>query len=105
MATVTVRYTFILSGLAASDAKVKRFYKDAMVVILREYRAATPVVSGTMKRNWRWTGNLGSRVSFGNPVHYAGSVVTRHADRFNEAEKRIGQWWRREIKTRGLLSV
>ena len=104
MATVTVRYTFILSGLAASDAKVKRFYKDAMVVILREYRAATPVVSGDMKKGWRWTGN-GQRVSFGNPVHYAGTVVTRHADRFNAAERRIGQWWRREIKARGLLSV
>ena len=73
----TARFTFILSGLGPSDDRVKRFYRDAMVVILREYRAATPVVSGTMKRNWRWTGNMGQRVTFGNPVHYAGTVVTR----------------------------
>ena len=101
----TARFTFILSGLGPSDDRVKQFYRDAMVVILREYRAATPVVSGTMKRNWRWTGNMGQQVTFGNPVHYAGSVVARRADRFNEAERRIGQWWRREIKARGLLSV
>lgn len=99
------RYTFFLSGLASSDARVKRFYTDAMKRVQEEYRRATPVVSGRMKKGWRWTSTGQGRVSFGNSVWYAGSVVAKHADRFNAAERRIGQWWRREIDRRKLLSL